>query len=203
MIQHPAPHDPGAGIQKDVPRQFRGRRNDARNIRDPEAQPDCRLSNRLAHDNDVSFRPEGNFFGKGIIHCFCTCWDPSRKISNARSTLKAVRVLPSVNPSWVMVMATLGRIPVRTVRPPIMATICVVSVIIRAKNESSDSTAETSRTTPLADDRSIASNTLSWSAETVASSGSEGMVTMRLSRTLIIERVSSVIARLYYRFRCR
>jgi hypothetical protein len=71
-----------------------------------------------------------------------------------------------------MVMATLGRIPVRIVCPPIKPTIRVVSAIVRAKNESSDSTAETSRTTPLAGDRSIASNTFCWSAETVASSGS-------------------------------
>src|SRR5216683_6727814 len=184
MIQHPAPHEPGARIQKDVPCQFRSRRNDARDVGDPEAQPRRRLPNRLAHGYDVTLCTQGNFLGKRITHGFCTCEGPSRKMSSARSTLKAVRVLPSVNPSWVMVMATLGRIPVRTVRPPIMATICVVSVIIRAKNESSDSTAETSRTTPLADDRSIASNTLSWSAETVASSGSAGMVTMRMSRTL-------------------
>src|SRR5229473_1815290 len=150
MIQHPAPHDPGARIQKDVPCQFRGRRNDARDIGDPESQPDRRLPNGLAHDYDVSFRSEGNFFGKEIIHGFCTGWDPSRKMSNARSTVKAVRVLPSVNPSWVMVMETLGRIPVRIVCPPIKPTIRVVSAIVRAKNESSDSTAETSRTTPLA-----------------------------------------------------
>src|SRR5713226_3222137 len=166
MIQHPAPHDPGARIQKDVPRQFRGRRNDARDIGDPEAQPGRRLPNRLAHGYDVTLRPQGNFFGKGVIHGFCTCWGPSRKMSSARSTLKAVRVLPSVNPSWVTVMATLGRIPVRTVRPPIKPTIRVVSAIVRAKNESRDSTAETFRTTPLPGHRSIASNTLSCSAET-------------------------------------
>src|SRR5437879_2270424 len=146
MIHRPASHDPGARIQKDVPCQFRGRRNDARDIGDPEAQPGRRLPNRLAHDYDVSFRPEGNFFGKGVIHGFCTCWGPSRKMSSARSTLKAVRVLPSVNPSWVMVMATLGRIPVRTVRPPIVPTIRVVSLIILPTNESRDSTAETSST---------------------------------------------------------
>src|SRR5258708_32041130 len=163
MIQRPAPHDPGAGIQKDVPCQFRSRRNDARDVGDPEAQPRRRLPNRLAHGYDVTLCTQGNFLGERITHGFCTCWGPSRKMSSARSTLKAVRVLPNVNPSCVMVIATLGRIPVRTVRPPIMPTIRVVSVIMRAKNESSDSTADTSRTTPLAHHCSLASNALSWS----------------------------------------
>src|SRR5258708_23436166 len=83
-------------------------------------------------------------------------------MSNARSPGRAVRILASVNPGWVI--ATLGRIPVRIVCPPIKPTIRVVSAIVRAKNESSDSTAEASRTTRLAGDRSIASNTLCSSA---------------------------------------
>src|SRR6185312_3213498 len=85
------------------------------------------------------------------------------------------------------VTATEGRMPTTTVRPPISETMLAVSATVRAKNESRVSTDEISSTTPLASTRCIAASTSSWSAETVASSGSEGTVTIKVLRTMMME----------------
>ena len=122
--------------------------------------------------------------------------------SRARSTSIAVIAVPKVNPNCVAVMATLGRIPASTVWPPMRPIICAVSATVRAKKESSVSTAETSSTTPRAPNCSSATSTLSCSAATVGSSGSAGIVTISTSRTLITDRPSSMINYPFSRTHC-
>jgi hypothetical protein len=96
-------------------------------------------------------------------------------------------------PISVAVIATAGRIPTMMVRPPISVTMRAVSDTVRAKNESSVSTAEMSSMTALASWRSMPLKTRSCSADTVESSGSGGTVTMSVSRTLMTEIACSAI----------
>src|SRR6185437_2372022 len=81
-----------------------------------------------------------NFFDRGLLVT----------MSSARSTLSAVSMFPRVKPISVAVTATAGRIPAMIVLPPMRVTIWAVSETVLAKKESSVSTDEISRTTPLA-----------------------------------------------------
>src|ERR1051325_9820064 len=192
VLQTAPAHNPGAGVLDYVARQLRGCRDDAGHIGRAKSRLARRLPHRATGQDNVSFALESNLAlrrAHGFRNGFRT-WRGLTARSSARSTLRAVSILPSESPISVAVTATAGRIPEIIVRPPINATICAVSVTVRAKKESRVSTCEMSSTTALASCFCIACRTLSWSAETVGSSGSAGKVTMRMSLTLMTEMLS-------------
>src|SRR5712691_3324579 len=186
--------DARTGVQHDIPRQFRRHCDNTRHVGDPKPQPLRHFTHCPACADDIAFRANRHFFLWLDTHRTDPRWGVWFSMSRARSTSNAVIAPPNVKPNCVVVIATLGRIPAMTVRPPMSATICAVSAMVRAKKESSVSTAEMSRITLAASDCCIAANTFSCSADTVASSGSTGIVTMSTSRTLITAILSSAMA---------
>src|SRR5205823_11186076 len=133
-VAHGAPmHYASSSILVDVTGKLGRGSDDAGRFGRVESNPRGDIAHGTPRDDNVGFCSDGNFTDFMAVDHDAPSSLSRSAMSNARSTVSAVRVAPSVKPSCVAAIATAGFMPAMIVSPPMRVIIAAVSATVRAK----------------------------------------------------------------------